>query len=319
MNVDEQRRDFIKKGFAVGALFSLVDLGGLFAAEESPAKTEGKKADDAKKVPDMVAVRGGERVAMLDKALAALGGIEKFVKKGQTVVLKPNAGWDKGPELAANTHPDLVAHMVKLCLKAGAKEVNVFDHTCSEWKSAYANSGIKDAVEKAGGKMVPGNDEKMYVKKEAPKAAVLKEALIHKLIVESDVYINMPVLKHHGGATITACLKNVMGLVWDRRQFHSAGLHECIADGVLYRKPDLNILDAYTPMTRNGPQGKSVNDLMDGVKSLIVSVDPVACDAAGLAILGHKRGDIKHVKLAAEAGHGVDDLSKLKVERIVMS
>lgn len=318
-DVDQQRRDFIKKGFAVGALFSLVDLGGLFAAEEKTKTAESKKEEEKKSVPDLVAVRGGERVAMLDKALAVLGGIERFVKKGQTVVLKPNAGWDKSPQLAANTHPDLVGRMVELCLKAGAKEVNVFDHTCNDWQKSYANSGIREAVEKAGGKMVPGNDKSMYVEKEVPGAKVLKKAQIHKLIAESDVYINMPVLKHHGGATMTACLKNVMGIVLDRKFFHEKGLHECIVDGLLYRKPDLNILDAYAPMMRNGPQGKSENDLMDNVKSLIVSVDPVACDAAGQAILGHKKGDIKHVALAAEAGYGVDDLSKLKVERIVMA
>lgn len=319
MKTDQQRRDFLKKGFAVGALFSLADLGGLFAAETEPAKKPADKpADgkDKKETPDLVAVRGGSRIAMLDAALASLGGIGRFVKKGQTVVLKPNAGWNKPPEMAANTHPDLVKHMVELCLKAGAKEVNVFDHTCNDWQLSYKNSGIREAVEGAGGKMVPGNDESFYVEKEAPSAVKLKKAKIHKLIVDSDVYINMPVLKHHGGAIMTACLKNVMGLVWDRGFFHSNELQQCIADGVLYRKPDLNILDAYTPMMRNGPQGKNKEDLLEGIHTLIVSVDPVACDAAGAAILGHKPDGIKHVELAAKAGYGVADLKKLKVDRI---
>lgn len=315
MNTELQRRDFIKKGFAIGAAFSLVDLGGLFAAEEKPA-AGGNNRSASGGPPDLVAVRGEDRKAMLDAALAELGGIGAFVKAGQTVVLKPNSGWDKTPELAANIHPDLVGHMVELCMKAGAKEVNVFDHTCNDWQNSYNNSGIRAAVEAAGGKMIPGNDESMYVDRESPNAVKLKKAKIHRLIADSDVYINMPVLKHHGGAVMTACLKNVMGLVWDRGFFHQNDLQQCICDGVLLRKPDLNILDAYSPMARNGPQGKSAEDLIEGVKTLLVSRDPVACDAAGAMILGHKQDGIKHVQLAAEAGYGVCDLSKLNIKRI---
>lgn len=314
-----QRRDFLKRGFAVGAAFSLVSLGGLFPAsaqEEKPASTPKKPSTGGK--PDLVAVKGEDRVAMLDAALAALGGIEAFVKPGQTVVLKPNAAWDKPAALAANTHPSLVARMVELCLKAGAKEVNVFDHTCDAWQKAYGNSGIQEAVEKAGGKMIPAHDESMYVAKSAPSATKMKEAKIHKLIAESDVYINMPVLKHHGSAVMTACLKNVMGIVWDRGFFHKNDLQQCISDGVFLRKPDLNILDAYSPMMKNGPKGTDENDLLL-TKTLVVSPDPVACDAAGAMILGHKQDGIKHVELAAAAGHGVCDLSKLNIKRIKLS
>ena len=313
MNADLQRREFLKKGFAVGAAFSLIDLGGLFAAETpaSPSAPAGKSSG----TPDLVAVRGEDRVAMLDAALEALGGITAFVKPGQTVVIKPNAAWDKPADLAANTHPSLVSHMVELCKKAGAKEVCVFDHTCDAWQRSYANSGIQEAVEKAGGQMVPGNDEGMYVDREAPNAVKLKQAKIHKLIAESDVYINMPVLKHHGGAVMTGCLKNVMGLVWDRGFFHKNDLQQCISDGVLLRKPDLNILDAFTPMMRNGPKGKDATDLLS-TKTLIVSRDPVACDAAGAMILGHKANGIKHVELAAAAGHGRCDIDQLNIKRI---
>lgn len=315
MNETLQRREFIKKGFAIGAAFSLADLGGLFAAEESVSPPVRKEKDG---LPDLVAVRGEQRRAMLDAALAALGGIEAFVKPGQTVVLKPNAGWDKSPAMCANIHPDLMGRMTELCLQAGAKEVNVFDHTCSDWQRAYDNSGIRAAVEKAGGKMVTGDDETMYVEREAPEAAKLKKAKIHRLIVDSDVYINMPVLKHHGGAVMTACLKNVMGIVWDRRFFHNNDLQQCICDGYLYRKPDLNVLDAYSPMMRSGPQGKSEEDLLKGVKTLLVSRDAVACDAAAAMILGHKQDGIKHVELAAQAGYGVCDLAKLNIKRIKM-
>lgn len=318
-SVDNQRRSFLKKGFAIGALFSLADLGGLFAAETSPEKKSADSSKAGSSYPDLVAVRDGNRIEMLEKALATLGGIERFVKKGQTVVIKPNAGWDKEPDLAANTHPDLVGKMVELCLKAGAKEVNVFDHTCNDWQRSYSNSGIRAAVEKAGGKMVEGNNEQLYVDKEIPGGVSLKKAKVHKLIVESDVYINMPVLKHHGGAIMTGCLKNVMGLVWDRGFFHKNNLQQCIADGILIRKPDLNILDAYTPMARNGPQGRSREDLLPNIRTLVASTDAVACDAAGAAIMGRKLDEISHIPLAAAAGNGVSDLSKLKIKRIKLA
>lgn len=313
MDNDIQRRDFLKMGFAVGAAFSLADLGGLFAADPAPVPAVPAG------LPDLVAVRGGERIAMLDAALTKLGGIERFVKAGQTVVIKPNAAWDKPAELAANTHPSLVSHMVKLCLKAGAKEVNVFDHTCDEWQRSYKNSGIQEAVEKAGGKMIPANTEDYYVEREIPKAVSMKTAKIHKLIANSDVYINMPVLKHHGGAVMTAAMKNVMGLVWDRGFFHKNDLQQCISDGVFLRKPDLNIIDAYTPMMRNGPKGKDASDLLTDVKTLVAGTDIVACDAACAMILGHKADGIKHVELAAKAGHGQCDLKKVRIERVKLA
>lgn len=317
------RRDLVKLGFAVGIGFSFSDLGGLFApsasaANESSPTPPPSDSNQPQAAPDLVAVRGASRIAMLDAALAALGGIEAFVKKGQSVVIKPNAAWDKPENLAANTHPDIVGHMVKLCLKAGAREVNVFDHTCDNWQISYKKSGIQAAVEAAGGKMVNGNDEAMYVQKQLPGAKRLTSAKVHKLITDSDVYINMPVLKHHGGAVMTCCLKNAMGIVWDRGFYHKNDLHQCIADTIILRKPDLNIVDAWSPMLRNGPKGKDESDLIQ-TKSLIASRDAVAADAAAAMILGHQADGITHVKMAASAGHGSCDLSKLNIKKLVLS
>ena len=282
-----KRRDFIKLGFGVGAAFSLDTLSGLFpsASADEPAIVGGK--------PSLVAVRGGDRVAMLDAGLAALGGITSFVKAGQTVVIKPNCGWDKGPEMSANTHPSLVGHMVKLCKEAGASKVMVFDHTCDNWQRSYRNSGIQEAVEKNGGEMLSAADESMYRDHE-------------------------PVLKHHGGARMTACMKNAMGLVWDRGFFHSHDLHQCIADAVLLRKPDLNVLDAFAPMLRNGPKGKDENDLI-ATHSLLLGTDIVAIDAAAAKLLGNAEGDVRHIDLAAEMGLGEKDLSKVAIRRITLA
>ncbi len=307
-----KRRDFIKLGFGVGAAFSLDTLGGLFPA----ASAEEPAAGDRK--PSLVAVRGGDRVAMLDAALAALGGIGAFVKPGQSVVIKPNCGWDKTPEMGANTHPSLVGHMVKLCKDAGASEVVVFDHTCDNWQRSYRNSGIQEAVESNGGKMLSAADESMYRDHENPSARNLKKAKVHTAILDSDVFINMPVLKHHSGARMTACMKNAMGLVWDRGFFHSHDLHQCIADAVLLRKPDLNVLDAFTPMQRNGPKGKDENDLI-ATHSLLAGTDIVAIDAAAARMLGTDEGSVRHIDLAAEMGLGEKDLSKVAIRRITLA
>lgn len=307
-----KRRDFIKLGFGVGAAFSLDTLSGLFpsAPADEPAIVGGK--------PSLVAVRGGDRVAMLDAGLAALGGITSFVKAGQTVVIKPNCGWDKGPEMSANTHPSLVGHMVKLCKEAGASKVVVFDHTCDNWQRSYRNSGIQEAVEKNGGEMLSAADESMYRDHKNPSARNLKKAKVHTAILDSDVFINMPVLKHHGGARMTACMKNAMGLVWDRGFFHSHDLHQCIADAVLLRKPDLNVLDAFAPMLRNGPKGKDENDLI-ATHSLLLGTDIVAIDAAASKLLGNAEGDVRHIDLAAEMGLGEKDLSKVAIRRITLA
>lgn len=307
-----QRRDFLKMGFAVGAAFSLDNLSGLFpaadAAEETPSQGQ----------PALVAVRMGTCTAMLDAALAALGGIGAFVKQGQSVVIKPNCAWDKGPEMSANTHPELVGRMVKLCREAGASRVIVFDHACDAWQRTYRNSGIQEAVEKNGGEMVTGADESMYREHDNPLARNLKKAKVHQAILDADVFINMPVLKHHSGARMTACMKNAMGLVWDRGFFHSHDLHQCIADAVLLRKPDLNILDAYAPMLRNGPKGKDENDLID-THALLAGTDIVAIDAAASKLLGNKEGDVRHIDIAAAMGLGQNDLGKVAIRRITLA
>ena len=309
-----QRRDFLKMGFAVGAAFSLDTLSGLFpvaAAAEEPSPGPGG-------VYDMAAVMNGTRIAMLDAALEALGGIGRFVKPGQSVVIKPNCAWDKGPEMGANTHPDLVGHVVKLCREAGASRVVAFDHSCDAWQRVYRVSGIQKAVEENGGEMLTGADESMYREHANPEARNLKSAKVHQAILDSDVYINMPVLKHHGGARMTACMKNAMGLVWDRGFFHSHDLHQCIADSVLLRKPDLNILDAYAPMMRNGPKGKDKNDLLL-LKALLAGTDIVAVDAAAAMMMGIASGEVRHIDLAAEMGLGQKDPAKVAIKRIKLA
>ncbi|GAB4271610.1 MAG: DUF362 domain-containing protein [Candidatus Rifleibacteriota bacterium] len=266
--------------------------------------------------PDLVAVKGGNPAQMFDRAITALGGIKAFVKPGQKIVVKPNIGWARTPEEAACTSPEIVGHIVKLCLKAGAKEVKVFDNTCNDWQQCYQRSGIEKAAKEAGAIMVPGNDESYYQKVEIPHGKVLKEVKVHKAWLEADAIINVPILKNHGGARMTSALKNLMGVVWDRRYYHRSDLHQCIADfATSSPKPVLNIIDAYNVMMRNGPRGTGIADVARKMM-LIASRDMVAADTAASAILEIPSTDITYIKAATELGIGVSNLKNLKIERI---
>ena len=304
-----KRRQFIRKsvtaGIYTGAALSLGKYGKVLANTAMN--------DD---IPyDLVAVTGGEPAQMYQRAINAMGGISQYVKKGQTVVVKPNIGWDVIPDKAANTNPHLVKAIVKSCLEAGAKEVYAFDHTCDEWNKCYKNSKIEESVKDAGGKIVPGNTERYYEAVDIPEGKRLTSAKVHELILESDVFINVPILKNHGSATLTIAMKNLMGIVWDRGFWHRNDLHQCIADFSTWRQPDLNIIDAYNVMMKNGPRGVSEADVAK-MKFLVMSDDMVAADAAAAKIFGMKPADVPYISHAHDMGIGNKNLENQNIGRI---
>jgi uncharacterized protein (DUF362 family) len=198
--------------------------------------------------------------------------------------------------------------------------VLVFDHTCDEWRKCYTNSGIQDAVEKAGGKIMPGHEESYYREVDLPNGVNLKSAKIHQAILDSDVWINVPVLKMHGGAKMSISLKNLMGIVWDRRYFHSHNLQQCIADcNTLSKKPVLNIVDAYRVIKANGPQGRTESDVALA-KGLFISPDSVAVDTAAIKfynqISAMDLNIVEHVGKAEALKIGTTKIESLNVKRI---
>jgi uncharacterized protein (DUF362 family) len=279
---------------------------------------------DSKKTPDLVAVMGGEPDVMFQKAVAELGGIGRFVKKGQKIVVKPNAGWNQPPKVGANTNPILMKEIVRQCYAAGASEVSVFDTTCDAMKSCYENSGIEAAVKEAGGKMLPAGkaaaDKGYYAEVELPKAEVLKKTLIHKALLECDAWINVPVLKVHSSARLTIAMKNYMGIVWDPRFFHGNGLAQCIADVCTWeKKPVLNVVDAYRIMKSNGPRGRSEADAVL-VKALFASTDFVAVDTAATLLAEQftkvPLKDVEHITIGEKMGLGTTKLDTLNVAKL---
>ena len=307
-----KRRDFLKTSVVAGAALS-IDFTGLQAALSSNTMA-------VEQAPEMVAVMGGEPEVMLDKALETLGRLGKYIKKGQKVVIKPNIGWDRTPELAGNTNPGLIKALVKKCLEAGAEKVTVFDHTCDNWQKCYESSGIAAAVKEAGGIIMPANDEKYFKEVSIPNGVKVKSAKIHEALIEADAWINVPILKNHGGAKLSCAMKNYMGIVWDRRFFHQNDLQQCIADICTWqKKPVLNIVDAYRMMHQNGPQGKSAADVAT-LKSMIVSPNIIAIDTAALALFNQvKKLDmeaVSHISKGEELKLGTTDLKKVNIKRI---
>ncbi len=305
------RRTFVRKSFGASIAFgAMVKTGRIFSSGYLGAKS-------AALPYDLVAVRGGEPDLMFDVGIDALGGMNAFVKKGSRVVVKPNIGWDVSPERGGNTNPKLVSRIVKHCLEAGAKEVSVVDHPCDEWQRCYSDSGIEKAVKDAGGKMVPGASEKYYHPVSVKGGKTLTSAQEHESILEADVFINVPILKSHSGARLTAGMKNLMGNVWDRETWHRLDLHQCIADFATYRKPTLNVLDAYYVMKENGPRGISTNDVVT-MKAQLISTDIVALDAAGAKLFGINPDDVRHIQIASDMKIGRKDLENLNIKRISM-
>jgi uncharacterized protein (DUF362 family) len=266
--------------------------------------------------PYLVVSRGARPGAITRAAIDALGGMTRFVKKGNDVILKPNiCNAAYGPEYATTTNPEVLAELVKMCLEAGASRVRVMDQgfhgTAVE---AYKISGIREAVEKVGGVMEIMADMK-YANVNFPKARDLKTWKVFQDILKADVVINVPIAKTHDLAQVTLAMKGLMGVITDRPNFHSA-LDQRIADLGTVVKPTLNVIDAVRTLAVNGPTGGSL-DFVVQTNTIIASHDPVAADgyAAQLLFL-IKPADIGYIKFGAEMGLGTYDFSMMKIKEV---
>jgi uncharacterized protein (DUF362 family) len=255
---------------------------------------------------------------MFDKGIAAFGGMSSFVDAGAVVVIKPNASWSMEPERGATTNPKLVGKIVKHCVEAGAKKVYVLDHTIDHWERAYKTTKIKRYTENAGGQVVPGNSKGYYHEVKVPGGKTLKSALVHELIIEADVFINVPILKHHGSTRITSALKNLMGVIWDRNHYHWSGLNQCIADFPLFRRPTLNVIDADMVMMSGGPRGSSYRSSLEHKDLQIISADIVAADTAAAKTWGTSVLSVPYIDMAETHRLGTTNLDALHIKRIVL-
>ena len=269
---------------------------------------------------DLIIAKNGSPSQLLQAAMAPLGGMDRFVKKGQRVVIKANIAWARTPEQACTNNPELLSALIKMCYEAGAKRVAVWDHTCDNYQFAFSRSGLKETTQKAGADIFSGHGRNVYKQVEIPKGKKLKTAEVLRDVLESDVFINFPIPKHHFATELTLGMKNLIGVVWDMELLHKIDIHQCIADINTLRKPDLVVMDVIRILTTNGPKGPGKTE---DIGEVVVGTDSVAIDAYGATFFKHpktgkpfKPEEIKFVKNAYELGLGEIDLSKVRLKRV---
>ncbi len=267
--------------------------------------------------PDIVVVKNGEPEELVRKAIDTLGGIGRFVKKGDNVILKPNIGPAiRTYEYAATTNPWVVAAVAKLCLEAGAGRVRVMDKPFGGTaESGFAISGIKEQVEKAGGEIEIMSKYK-FISTEIPQGKDIKKWDIYEDILKADVLINLPIAKQHSGSRLTLGMKNLMGTIPNAQLFHM-NLHQRIADLATRVRPTLTIIDAVRILVANGPTGGDLKDVRK-LDTIIAGTDIVAIDSFATSLFGLKPDDIPNIKMAESVGLGTSNLSSLNIKELTL-
>jgi uncharacterized protein (DUF362 family) len=310
------RRKFLRMaggaaGILAGGAAGRLRGGGLNVPEASAAQETGVKVS---------AAHGSDPGGNVRRAVAALGGMRSFVSRGDVVVLKPNIGWDRTPEQAANTNPDVVVALAEMCLAAGAKEVRVFDRPCNEPRRCYANSGIQAALEAfgkrhgaSGSVRIYHVEDRKFRRTSIPGALAMKEWDLYRDALEADRIVNIPVAKHHSLSTVTLGLKNMMGVMGGNRGQIHFNLSECLVDLNRRLPSSLTVIDATRVLVRNGPTGGNLADVRaPGI--IFASTDVVAADAvAAEKVFGLKARDVAHIQKAVDGGLGVASPAQIRV------
>ncbi len=318
-----KRADFLKLLALAGAGATMLGraperaLAALAAHEEhlDRAALDGDAEAARAAVATVLAVaRGTSPAANVKRAVAAVGGMKKFVHAGDVVVVKPNIGWARAPKYAATTNPAVVATLVSLARQAGAKQVLVMDNPVSaDPGSCYDVSGIGKAVRSAGGDMqVMGSSG--FTDFKLP-GHLLKTQPLYRTVVNADVLINVPVAKQHSSTGLTLAGKNMMGVTDDRGRMHTLGLSQSIAEINAKLRPALTVIDATRILVRNGPSGGSLSDVR-AKDTVIACADWVAADTYATRLFGKKPAAVPYIKAAAAMHLGTMDLTKVRI-RIV--
>ncbi len=256
---------------------------------------------------DIVVAKGTSPERNCLAAVEALGGFSRFVQAGDVVVVKPNPVGNRPPEEAIHTHPAMVAAVVRGCLQAGAGEVRVISH---DGRRGMVVNGTAAAVDEAGGTLKALSNHDEFRDVVVPRGKILRTEGIAVDLLEADVFINMPIVKHHAGAEVTLAMKNLMGINWDRIRFHQTDLQQCIAELAGAVRHDLIIMDANHILLTNGPVGPG--EVLKG-NQVIAGVDPVAVDAFAMRFFERPPESIGHIRIAHELGIGEIDLAKLRI------
>ena len=319
MSEHDDRRNWTRRevlGEVLLPAAGAVLLGGLAGCGGAPAA--GFKSDKrvAGALPyDLVMVENGEPADLVKRAIQELGGMKRFVSRGDVVVIKPNIGFNRAPEQAANTNPDVVRELAIQALEAGAKTVRILDHTLYEPRHCYARSGIAPAVQDLGVKM-EFTEERKFVNVNT-RGQWLKEWPLYRDVLDADKVINVPIAKQHSTARISMGFKNLMGVIGGKRESFHQNIHVALADLGAYLRPTLTVLDAYRILLRNGPQGGSLADVKTA-RTLAAGVDPVAVDAFGCSLFHLAPPQLGYLREASARGLGVLDFQTLRLQKVVL-
>ena len=316
-----KRREFIKKTGQAIALAAVAGEVGLFSggcqsksSQKATATKPNFEVESDPQFPRIVHARNIDNALALSMALEAIGGIRRFVKKGEKGLLKPNLAWDRTPQQAANTSPIIVGEMVRQCKIAGASEVMVTDIGSRDPQRVFARSGVRAAVEQNGGTMlIVGNDD--YLEDDL-KGKFIGKWPVLRHIFEIDRLINMPIAKHHTLVLGSAGMKNFFGAIGGKRDRLHAQIDQAIVDLAAYFRPTLTVVDATRVLMRNGPGGGSLDDV-EIFDSVICATDQVAADSRANEFLGVEGSEISYIVLADQQGLGEMDYRRAGYKEIV--
>lgn len=313
------------------ALVRLAQVGGVVGAAAvsynyafDAAGYEGKRPEGPRQVRDYRTGRGRQGADELPqmaiatsskvpeeltrRAIDALGGMTRFISRGDFVAVKPNIGWDRMPVHAANTNPRVVAEVVRLCFEAGAKQVVVTDASCNEARRSFQRSGIWSATHELGAKVVLPAEHRFRTMR--LRGDLLDEWPVYTPLIEADKVINVPVAKHHNLSHYTGAMKNWYGVLGGRRNRLHQNIHLSIADLATFMRPTLTVLDATRVLLRNGPQGGNIADARD-MHQVIASLDEVAVDTYGARLIGVDPARVQYLALGEERGLGSGTLTRV--------
>ncbi|WP_437510520.1 DUF362 domain-containing protein [Sorangium sp. So ce1099] len=328
---DISRREVLRRlgaaglvlGGAAGVAAARWDRGGSAAiAAERPQTRDYRLRDAPADVPQLVVARAGaealaqgapDPAALVRKAVDALGGMRRFISRGDVVVVKPNIGWDRTPIHAANTNPKVVAEVVRLAYDAGAKTVIVTDASCNEPNRCFQRSGIWKAAYDVGAEVVIPAEHRFRGMR--LKGEVLDDWPVYTPLVNADKVINVPIAKHHNLSRYTAAMKNWYGALGGRRNRLHQNIDVSIADLATFIQPTLTIVDAVRVLMRNGPQGGNVADAKD-MHTIIATTDQVAADAYGCQLIGRKPEEIPYLKMGHDRGLGTMHWQNLRLAEV---
>ncbi len=322
---DLSRRSFLTRIGRAAAVSAVATSVGFAFHRDALNPFAGQPGGDTPVVRDLrvpgapkklVVVRGDDPARMTDAALAELGGMGTFISSGDRVVIKPNIGWDRLPEQAANTNPAVVAAVVRACLAAGAASVLVTDVSCNESRRCFARSGIEAAAIEAGASVEIATDARFASTNMG--GGVLGTQKVYMPFLEADKVINVPIAKHHSLTGATLAMKNLYGIIGGNRSRLHQNIHTSLADLGSFLRPTLTILDAWRVLRRNGPQGGNLADVEE-MRMLIASPDPVAVDAwAGETIFGLGPDSLGHLALCADRGLGTMNHAALELRELTI-